>query len=100
MAQIITPKKHRLQVADIFRTHIGDYQNAYPLWPQHKKIVTDLLNCRTAHLGGYVERCNTCGSLRITYHSLCKTLFHQRFFLGKNFFNVFLGSYSLEYLQG
>jgi hypothetical protein len=69
MAQIITPKKQRLEVADIFRTHIGDYQNQYRLWPQHKKIVSDLLNCRTAHLGGYVERCNTCGTLRITYHS-------------------------------
>jgi hypothetical protein len=69
MAQIIKPKKHRLEVADIFRTHIGDYQNQYHLWPQHKKIVSDLLNCRTAHLGGYVERCNTCGTLRITYHS-------------------------------
>jgi hypothetical protein len=69
MTQIITPKKQRLEVADIFHKHIGDYKNQYSLWPQHKKIVSDLLNCRTAHLGGYVERCNTCGTVRITYHS-------------------------------
>jgi hypothetical protein len=69
MTQIIKPEKKRPEVADILHKHIGDYQNEYPLWPEHQKIVSDLLNCRTAHLGGYVERCNTCGTVRITYHS-------------------------------
>jgi hypothetical protein len=69
MTQIITTKNNSLQVADIFRKHIADYQNAYPLWPDHKKIVSDLLNCRTAQLGGQIERCDHCGTLRIIYHS-------------------------------
>jgi hypothetical protein len=69
MARIITPKNNRLQVADILAEHIRDYQNQYPLWSEHRKIVSDLLNCRTAHLGGHVERCNHCGTVRITYHS-------------------------------
>jgi hypothetical protein len=69
MARIITSKKNRLGVSDILRKHIGDYQSQYPLWSEHRKIVSDLLNCRTAHLGGYVERCDTCGTVRITYHS-------------------------------
>jgi hypothetical protein len=69
MAQIIALKKYRLEVADIFTHHIGDYQNQYRLWPEHKKIVTDLLNCRTAHLGGHIDRCDHCGTVRITYHS-------------------------------
>ena len=69
MAQIITSKKNRLGVADILRKHIGDYQSQYPLWPEHRKIVSDLLNCHTAHLGGHIEHCNTCGAVRITYHS-------------------------------
>jgi hypothetical protein len=69
MAQIITAKNQRLQVAHILRKHIGDYQNQYRLWPEHKKIVSDLLNCRTAHLGGHIDRCDNCGSVRIIYHS-------------------------------
>ena len=69
MAQIIKPKENRLEVADIVRKHIGDYQGQYPLWPEHRKIVFDLLNCRTAHLGGHIDRCCHCGSMRITYHS-------------------------------
>jgi hypothetical protein len=69
MSPIMTTKDHSPEVADIFREHIADYQNAYPLWPEHKKIVTDLLNCRTEKLGGQIERCDQCGTLRITYHS-------------------------------
>jgi len=69
MTQIIKPKAPKLQLADILRHHMADYQKAYPLWPEHKKIVSDLLNCRTAHLGGKIERCDHCGTLRIVYHS-------------------------------
>jgi hypothetical protein len=69
MTQIINPKQPTLQVADIVRDHIADYQKAYPLWPQHKKIVSDLLNCRTPHLGGRIECCDNCAALRVAYHS-------------------------------
>lgn len=69
MTQIIKPEKNRLEVADILRTHIADYQNQYPMWPEHRKIVFDILNCRTAYLGGHIDCCNNCGTMRITYHS-------------------------------
>jgi len=69
MAQIIKLPKPKLEMADILRKHMGDYRNAYPLWPDQYKIVSDLLNCRTASLGGHIERCNHCGTERITYHS-------------------------------
>ena len=52
MTQIIAPEKKGVEVADILHKHIDDYGNEYPLWPEHRKIVSDLLNCRTAHLGG------------------------------------------------
>jgi len=81
MTQIINPKKPQLQVADILRNHIADYQKAYPLCSEHKKIVSDLLNCRTPHLGGRVERCDNCGALRLTFHSCrnrhCPTCQHM-----------------------
>ena len=69
MIQIINPKQPQLQLSDILRNHIGDYQKAYPLWSEHRKIVSDLLNCRTPCLGGRVERCDNCGTLRVTYYS-------------------------------
>jgi hypothetical protein len=81
MAPIITPETRRLGVVPIFRTHIVDYQNQYPLWPQHRKIVYDLLNCRTPYLGGHIDRCDHCGAMRIAYHSCrnrhCPTCQHM-----------------------
>jgi len=58
-----------IEVADILREHIAEYQSQYPLLPRQYKIVYDLLNCRTAYLGGHVEQCDGCGAQRITYNS-------------------------------
>ena len=69
MTQIIKHPKHKLEVADILRQHVHEYRQSYPLLPEQKKIVSSLINCRTAYLGGHVERCNTCGAKRVTYHS-------------------------------
>ncbi len=69
MTQIIKPDHKTPEVADILRHHLNDYKAEYPLWPEHRKIATDLLNCRTARLGGHIERCDNCGAVRITYHS-------------------------------
>jgi putative transposase/transposase-like zinc-binding protein len=69
MTQIIKPDHKTLEVVDILHHHLNDYKAEYPLWPEHRKIATDLLNCRTASLGGHIERCDNCGAVRITYHS-------------------------------
>lgn len=69
MAPIQSPEKRPLEVSHILHKHIADYQRHYPLWPEHRKIVSDLLNCRTANLGGRLEQCDACGVLRIIYHS-------------------------------
>ena len=81
MPPIIRPEAKRLGVAHILETHIVDYQRQYPLWPRHRKIVYDLLNCRTEYLGGHIDRCDRCGALRIAYHSCrnrhCPTCQHM-----------------------
>ena len=69
MSPILALKKRALDIAHILQKHIEDYKRQYRLGPEHAKILSDLLNCRTAKLGGRVDRCDTCGSLRITYHS-------------------------------
>jgi hypothetical protein len=81
MRPIIKPDGRRLGLAHILREHIGDYQKHYRLWPQQRKILYDLLNCRTAYLGGHVDRCDDCGTMRIVYHSCrnrhCPTCQHM-----------------------
>jgi len=69
MSQLIKPQKPTLELADILREHIRDYQKAYPMSPEQYRIVFNLLNCRTAKLGGHLDRCDHCGAERILYHS-------------------------------
>jgi len=62
-------KKPSVEIADILREHIVDYQQTYFLCPEHYKIVYDMLNCRTAYLGGHIQRCDHWGTERILYNS-------------------------------
>jgi len=66
---VVRYEKSAVEVADILREHIGDYQKRYPLRTDQYKIVYDLLNCRTAYLGGHIEQCDHCGTERIHYNS-------------------------------
>lgn len=60
-----------IEVADIFRLHWAEYQQQHPVSPTQRKVVADLLGCRTPALGGQVWQCDHCGRLRYSYHS-CK----------------------------
>jgi hypothetical protein len=61
--------KPSVEISDILREHIADYQQVYWLDPEQYKVVYDLLNCRTAYLGGHIEQCDHCGTKRMLYHS-------------------------------
>lgn len=62
-------KRPKVEVADILRHHLGDYLQKYKMPSEHYKVVYDMLNCRTAYLGGHVEKCDQCASQRIMYNS-------------------------------
>jgi hypothetical protein len=66
---ILPIKTPSFEVSDILREYIGQYQDAFPLFPEHYKIVHNLLSCRTAELGGHMEKCDHCGTERISYNS-------------------------------
>jgi hypothetical protein len=66
---IVSIKTPSFEVADILREYIGQYQDAFPLFPEHYKIVHNLLSCRTKELGGHIEKCDHCGTERISYNS-------------------------------
>ena len=60
-----------LEVADILRRHGDVYRerNASHLSRDQLKVMGAVQNCRTAALGGHVERCGACGHSRIAYNS-------------------------------
>jgi hypothetical protein len=60
-----------IEVADVFRRFAADYLSAHgaSLPPSHQRAIEDILNCRTAALGGQVWRCEACNSEVFSYHS-------------------------------
>lgn len=60
-----------LEVAEIFRRHGDAYRHAHEghLGRVERRVMSAIETCRTAALGGHVERCEDCGLIRIAYNS-------------------------------
>jgi hypothetical protein len=61
----------RLEVADVFHRHGADWRqaNAGHVSLDQLKVMSAIEQCRSAALGGHVERCEECGHSRIAYNS-------------------------------
>jgi len=59
----------RLEVADVFRQFGAAYRAAHALTGAQQRVMRAIECCRTAALGGHLERCDTCGHERPTYNS-------------------------------
>ena len=71
MAEPLAVARPLLEVADVIRQPRRGVpgQVRRHLQPTQKKALRDLARCRTAALGGHVERCLDCGHERIAYNS-------------------------------
>ena len=54
-----------VEVAAIFRRHGERYREQHPLPVQQLRLIWAIETCRTAALGGHVERCSHCPHQRI-----------------------------------
>jgi len=61
----------RLEVADIFRSYGPSYRETHrgEMSQRHRRAIDAIDICRTSELGGHVDECDECGSLRISYNS-------------------------------
>jgi hypothetical protein len=61
----------RLEVADVFRAHGAAWRkaNAGRASLAQLKVMSAIETCRTAALGGHVERCEDCAHERVAYNS-------------------------------
>jgi hypothetical protein len=60
---------HRLEVADIFRQYGEAYCRTHTLLPSQARALQDIVDCRTAALGGRLEKCDFCGRENPVYCS-------------------------------
>lgn len=59
----------RLDIADIVRAHRGALESIQRLTRAQKRVLTDIAQCRTAALGGHLDRCVACGYEHPAYNS-------------------------------
>ena len=66
-------KQHRLELADVFRTHQHDFLARWNsvLSRQQRKALRDIRDCRTAVLGGHLYECDRCGH-RVKVFNSCR----------------------------
>ena len=64
-------ERSKLEVADVFRRYGEAWrdENAARLSSGQRRVMTAIEICRTAALGGHVERCDDCSHTRIAYNS-------------------------------
>jgi predicted Zn-ribbon and HTH transcriptional regulator len=58
-----------VEVADVIRAYGSEYRKTHKLPLRHLRALNDIASCRTAVLGGHVDRCDACGYERISYNS-------------------------------
>jgi Transposase zinc-binding domain len=61
----------RWEVAEVFRRHGPAYRHRHAdsLSRGQRRAMNAIERCRSAALGGHLERCDSCGHERITYNS-------------------------------
>lgn len=74
-----------IEVQDIFLEYGFDYCIKHNLPIHLRKVISNIISCRTSELGGHVDECEDCGHTRISYNSCrdrhcpkCQTLKKER----------------------
>lgn len=67
----VGPLRPAWEVAEVIRLHGEAFlaRHGGSLTAEQRRVLRDLADCRTAVLGGHVERCLDCGHERIAYNS-------------------------------
>jgi hypothetical protein len=59
--------EHKIELADLFRKLDASFVHALPA--AQRRVVQNIMDCRTAALGGHREQCDQCGHQQIAYNS-------------------------------
>jgi len=62
-------KRTKLELAEVIRRFGRQFLEKENLSPQQTKVLYNILQCRTASLGGHEEACDHCGKIRYSYNS-------------------------------
>jgi hypothetical protein len=62
-------KRTKFELAEVIRRFGRQFLEKENLSPQQTKVLNNILQCRTASLGGHEQACDHCGEIRYSYNS-------------------------------
>jgi len=69
MIRVLRRSGGTVELADIIRAHGKEFLARHAASTAQRRVLRDLARCRTASLGGHVQRCDRCLHARIAYNS-------------------------------
>ena len=63
------PRRPAFDIGDIVRQHRGALEEKLALGPAEQRVLSAIALCRTAALGGFIDRCCSCGHEHPAYNS-------------------------------
>jgi hypothetical protein len=85
------PTRDKPEIADIFREYVDQYKLSHKTSKIIDKVISDIIACRTAKLGGHTQICEKCGHTRISYNPCrnrhcpkCQFIKKEKWILDKN----------------
>jgi predicted Zn-ribbon and HTH transcriptional regulator len=67
--RLIHKNNHQPEVANVFNLYGQEYQNKHSLSYEQSKVMSQIAACRTAVMGGHIEKCDQCGYELNAYNS-------------------------------
>lgn len=58
-----------IEVQDVFQQYGTEYREKHKLTLAQLKAMSAIEKCRTSQLGGHIDKCESCGSTKISYNS-------------------------------
>ena len=78
------------ELAEIICRYGDSFMSGHQPLGNHKGVLKAIASCRTAQLGGHVDRCGECGHIRISYNSCrnrhcpkCQTVNKERWIMAR-----------------
>ena len=62
-------ERARYEVADVVRAYGADFLRTHQTTSAQRRVLRAIARCRTAALGGHLDRCDACGHQAISYNS-------------------------------
>jgi uncharacterized protein (UPF0212 family) len=65
----VSPPKPKYEVADVFRYFIEEYRERHKVSMRQEEVIRAVMSCRTAEMGGVINRCEECGAVQFVFKS-------------------------------